>query len=216
MSGVESAKPSACPRTFSWKTVLGMHYIWREKWFSARSRSIFLRCCSAAPCPAAGLRARNPASRPMGLGMLRCAPGIGAAAMALLAYRPLRGTRAARCCGASRASVCSRFCLVSHSLALSMIALILVGATDMVSVVVRGILIQLATPDEMRGRVNAVDMIFIGASNEFGRLIRRNGGVVRDGSRGRHRRRRRYRGYRLWAAFMFPNCGKDQLPSAER
>jgi MFS family permease len=59
---------------------------------------------------------------------------------------------------------------LSHSLALSMIALILVGATDMVSVVVRGILIQLATPDQMRGRVNAVDMIFIGASNEFGQF----------------------------------------------
>jgi len=49
-----------------------------------------------------------------------------------------------------------------------MIALVMVGAADMVSVVVRGILIQLATPDEMRGRVNTVDMIFIGASNEVG------------------------------------------------
>jgi hypothetical protein len=43
-----------------------------------------------------------------------------------------------------------------------------VGAADMVSVVVRGVLIQIETPDEMRGRVNAVDMIFIGASNELG------------------------------------------------
>jgi hypothetical protein len=49
-----------------------------------------------------------------------------------------------------------------------MISLLLVGAADMVSVVVRGVLIQLDTPDEMRGRVNAVDMIFIGASNELG------------------------------------------------
>lgn len=57
---------------------------------------------------------------------------------------------------------------VSHNLVLSLIALFFVGATDMVSVVVRAILIQVATPDEMRGRVNAVDMIFIGASNEFG------------------------------------------------
>src|SRR4029077_20291022 len=44
----------------------------------------------------------------------------------------------------------------------------LVGATDMVSVVVRGTLVQVATPDAVRGRVNAVDMIFIGASNELG------------------------------------------------
>jgi hypothetical protein len=56
----------------------------------------------------------------------------------------------------------------SKSLPLSLISLLFVGAADMVSVVVRGVLIQLDTPDEMRGRVNAVDMIFIGASNELG------------------------------------------------
>ena len=56
----------------------------------------------------------------------------------------------------------------SRSLPLSLISLFFVGAADMVSVVVRGVLIQVETPDEMRGRVNAVDMIFIGASNELG------------------------------------------------
>jgi MFS family permease len=59
---------------------------------------------------------------------------------------------------------------VSHSLTLSLIALVFVGATDMVSVIVRATLIQVATPDEMRGRVNAVDMVFIGASNELGQF----------------------------------------------
>ena len=44
----------------------------------------------------------------------------------------------------------------------------MVGATDMVSVIIRATLVQIATPDEMRGRVNAVDMLFIGASNELG------------------------------------------------
>ena len=57
---------------------------------------------------------------------------------------------------------------LSRSLAISLVALLLLGASDMVSVIIRGILVQLATPDEMRGRVNAVDMIFIGVSNEFG------------------------------------------------
>jgi hypothetical protein len=57
---------------------------------------------------------------------------------------------------------------LSRSMVLSMSALILVGATDMVSVVIRGILIQLFTPNDMRGRVNAVDMVFIGTSNEIG------------------------------------------------
>jgi hypothetical protein len=58
----------------------------------------------------------------------------------------------------------------SRSIPLSIVALFLVGASDMVSVIVRGTLIQVATPDQMRGRVNAVDMIFIGASNELGQF----------------------------------------------
>jgi hypothetical protein len=57
---------------------------------------------------------------------------------------------------------------VSRNLTLSLVALLLVGATDMVSVIIRATLVQFATPDEMRGRVNAVDMLFIGASNELG------------------------------------------------
>jgi len=59
---------------------------------------------------------------------------------------------------------------VSRSLAISLIALLLLGASDMVSVIIRATLTQLATPDEMRGRVTAVDMIFIGTSNEFGQF----------------------------------------------
>jgi len=107
---------------------------------------------------------------PWGLGLLRCAPAVGAGIMALfLAHRPL-GKRAGMkmlWCVAGF-GVCTILFGVSHSLILSLVALIFVGATDMVSVVVRGILIQLRTPDEMRGRVNAVDMVFIGASNELG------------------------------------------------
>jgi len=57
---------------------------------------------------------------------------------------------------------------ISRSLLLSVVSLVLVGATDMVSVVIRGTLVQVKTPDEMRGRVNAVDMVFIGASNQLG------------------------------------------------
>jgi MFS family permease len=109
---------------------------------------------------------------PLGLGLLRGAPAAGAAVMAIsLAYRPLR----------KRAGATMLWCVAgfgaftilfgaSHSLTLSLLALTLVGATDMVSVVVRGTLIQIATPDEMRGRVNAVDMIFIGASNQLGQF----------------------------------------------
>jgi hypothetical protein len=101
---------------------------------------------------------------------LRCAPAIGASAMAIvLAVRPLGGKAGAKMfwCGAGFSVATIAFGL-SRSLLVSMIALIFVGATDMVSVVIRGILIQLATPNEMRGRVTAVDMIFIGTSNELG------------------------------------------------
>jgi MFS family permease len=107
---------------------------------------------------------------PGGLGLLRSAPGIGAAVMALLlAYQPIR----------KRAGATMLWCVAgfgvftivfgfSRSLPLSLLSLFFVGAADMVSVVVRGVLIQIETPDAMRGRVNAVDMIFIGASNELG------------------------------------------------
>ena len=57
---------------------------------------------------------------------------------------------------------------ISRSLIVSLIALLLLGASDMVSVIIRATLVQVATRDEMRGRVNAVDMLFIGVSNELG------------------------------------------------
>ena len=57
---------------------------------------------------------------------------------------------------------------VSRNIVLSFVALVIVGATDMVSVVVRHTLVQLGTPAEMRGRVSAVNSVFIGASNQLG------------------------------------------------
>ena len=59
---------------------------------------------------------------------------------------------------------------LSRNVVLSVCALVLVGACDMVSVILRHTLVQLSTPDEMRGRVSAVNMIFIGASNEVGQF----------------------------------------------
>jgi len=107
---------------------------------------------------------------PWGLGLLRSAPGVGAAIMAILiAHRPLKGKAGPTMlwCVAGFGVSTIIFGL-SRSLTLSLISLVLVGATDMVSVIIRAILIQLGTPDEMRGRVNAVDMLFIGASNQLG------------------------------------------------
>ncbi len=109
---------------------------------------------------------------PWGLGILRSAPAVGAASMAMfLAYRPLRrrAGEAMLWCVAAFGLFTVIFGL-SRSIVISFLALSLAGAADMVSVVVRATLVMLGTPDEMRGRVNAVDMMFIGASNELGQF----------------------------------------------
>jgi MFS family permease len=107
---------------------------------------------------------------PWALGALRSAPAAGAAVVAVaLARWPLK----------RRAGLKMLFCVaifgagtivfgLSRSFALSLAALVITGAADMVSVFVRSTLVQLATPEPMRGRVSAVNMVFIGASNELG------------------------------------------------
>ena len=155
-------------------TVLaGFKYIWREKLIlGSISLDLFAVLLGGAVALLPVFAQEILKTGPWGLGLLRSAPAVGAAAMALfLAYRPLRrkAGRSMLWCVAGF-GVCTVLFGISHNLALSLAALVLVGATDMVSVIVRGTLIQVATPDEMRGRVNAVDMIFIGASNEFGQF----------------------------------------------
>jgi hypothetical protein len=105
-----------------------------------------------------------------GLGLLRAAPGAGAALSGLwLAYKPLK-----RHAGAIMFACVAGFGLAtigfakSESFVLSLILLFITGATDMVSVVVRQTLLQIETPSEMRGRVSAVNLVFVGASNELG------------------------------------------------
>jgi MFS family permease len=107
---------------------------------------------------------------PAGLGMLRAAPAIGALSISLVMARyPIRNKAGLRLflCVALFGAATVLFGL-SHSLWLSLATLAIAGAADMVSVIIRGSLIQLATPTHMRGRVSAVNSLFIGASNEFG------------------------------------------------
>ncbi len=105
-----------------------------------------------------------------GLGWLRAALGIGALAMALwLAHRPpLAHAGRALLWSVAGFGVATIVFGLSRSYALSLAMLFLTGALDNVSVVVRQTLIQLLTPDQMRGRVAAVNSMFIGASNELG------------------------------------------------
>jgi hypothetical protein len=105
-----------------------------------------------------------------GLGWLRAAPGIGAAVMAaaLTVWPISRHAGRAMFAGVVVFGVATIVFGVSHSFALSLVALAVLGAADMVSVFVRHLLVQLETPDEIRGRVSAVSAMFIGASNELG------------------------------------------------
>ena len=107
---------------------------------------------------------------PRALGLLRAMPSLGALGVSVfMTTRPIkRGAgRKMLTCVAFFGAATVVFGL-SRSIWLSLLALTVVGACDMVSVVIRGSILQLATPPEMRGRVSAVNWLFIGASNEFG------------------------------------------------
>src|ERR1700723_1178089 len=156
------------------KTVFaGLHFIWREKLIlGAISLDLFAVLLGGAVALLPVYAREILHTGPWGLGLLRTAPGVGAAVMAVaLAHRPLRGRSGPTLLwSVAGFGVCTILFGVSTSLVLSLISLIFLGAADMVSVIIRATLTQLATPDEMRGRATAVDMIFIGTSNEFGQF----------------------------------------------
>ncbi len=166
-------RPAARPKEpVSLRTVLaGFHFIWNKKLIlGSISLDMFAVLLGGAVALLPVYAREILHTGPWGLGLLRSSPGIGAALIAIVvAYHPIR----------RRAGLTMLLCVtgfgvftiafgLSRSLILSMIALFLCGAFDMVSVIIRATLVQIATPDEMRGRVNAVDMLFIGVSNELG------------------------------------------------
>jgi MFS family permease len=166
-----AAEPRKYERA-TWGTLLaGLRYVWSNKpILGAISLDLFAVLLGGAvallPIFARDLLHIGP----WGLGILRSAPAIGAATTAfLLASFPLR----------AKAGVIMLVCVLVFGVAtivfglsdhfvVSLVALLVLGASDMISVVVRSTLIQTRTPDEMRGRVGAVNMVFIGASNELG------------------------------------------------
>lgn len=156
----------------TWATISGgFRYIWSEKVvLGAISLDLFavLLGGAAALLP---VYARDILEvGPVGLGLLRSATAVGAIAVgALLIARPVTD-HAGRIMFASVIAF-GAFTLVfalSETLWITLVALVCMGAADMVSVNIRGTLIQIWTPDELRGRVNAVNQVFIGASNEVG------------------------------------------------
>jgi MFS family permease len=156
----------------SWSTLLaGFHYIWREKVvFGAISLDLFAVLLGGATALLPVYVRDILQVGPWGLGLLRSAMGIGGILMAAwLTMRPIND-RAGVLMFAAVAFFGGFIVLfgLSTTLWLSVVALALAGAADMVSVYVRETLLQLWTPDEVRGRVNAVNNVFIGASNELG------------------------------------------------
>ena len=107
---------------------------------------------------------------PWGLGLLRAAPAVGALAMSLALTRwPLQRRVGRKLLGAVAVyGVATLVFGLSTDFVLSMAALAVTGAADMVGVVIRQTLVQLETPDAMRGRVSAVNSVFIGGSNQLG------------------------------------------------
>lgn len=168
-----SIRPRANVETDASSVFEGFRYLWRAKMvLGAISLDMFAVLLGGAVALLPVYAREILQTGPWGLGILRSAPGIGAGIMAIaIAYKPLRKNA-----GATMLWCVAAFGLftvlfgISRNMIFSLCALVMVGATDMVSVIVRGTLIQVATPDEMRGRVNAVDMVFIGASNELGQF----------------------------------------------
>ena len=160
------------PETANWETIVaGFRYIWHEKIvLGAISLDLFAVLLGGAtallPVYARDILHVDAS----GLGLLRAAQAIGAIMVAIyLATRRIRDH--AGLMMLFFVGVFGLFTIVfglSTILWLSVLALIVIGGADMVSVYIRETLIQLWTPDRVRGRVNAVNMVFVGASNELG------------------------------------------------
>jgi hypothetical protein len=149
----------------------GLRYVWRAKLLlGSVSLDLFVVLLGGAVAlmPIFAENILHTGAR--GLGVLRAAPALGALTISiLLTFRPIcrRAGRTMFICVAIFGVTTIVFGL-SRNLWLSLAALVILGAADMVSVVIRSSLLQLATPPSMRGRVSAVNSLFVGASNELG------------------------------------------------
>ncbi len=149
----------------------GFRYVWRAKLLlGSISLDLFVVLLGGAVALMPIFASDILHTGPRGLGLLRAAPAVGAMTVSIwLSFHPTRrhaGMRMFTCVAIFGAATV--LFGVSRNLLLSLFALVIIGASDMVSVVIRSSLLQLATPPEMRGRVSAVNSLFLGASNEFG------------------------------------------------
>jgi len=156
----------------SLKTVFaGVHFIWtRKQILGAISLDLFAVLLGGAVALLPIYAKDVLHTGAWGLGLLRGAPAVGALAMSIVLTRWPIERRVGRAMFLSIAIYGAATLVfgISTVFALSFVALVITGAADMVSVVIRLSLVQLDTPNEMRGRVSAVNSIFIGASNQLG------------------------------------------------
>jgi MFS family permease len=172
VNGVRYDHAPAASREISVATLLGgVHFVWhRPVVLGAISLDLFAVLLGGATALLPIFAKDILHTGPWGLGLLRAAPAAGAFVLALLLSRwPITRRSGHVLLGAvALYGVATLVFGVSTSLALSMAALAVAGAADMVSIVIRQSLVQLDTPDDMRGRVSAVNSVFIGASNQLG------------------------------------------------
>ena len=173
MMNVKLSRPSGAGREpASWHSVLeGLRFVWsRPVVLGAISLDLFAVLFGGATALLPAYARDVLAIGPTGLGLLRMAPAIGAACTSVvLAFRPLnRRVGSWMFGGVAVYGVATIIFGWSADPVLSFAALVVMGAGDMVSVYIRHILVQFETPDAIRGRVSAVNAVFIGASNELG------------------------------------------------
>jgi len=166
-----NAKPEVKPGS-RWQLMQeGLAYVWRQKIvFGAISLDLFAVLLGGATALLPVFARDVLHVGPEGFGILRAGPAIGATAVALwLAANPIRRKAGLFMFGGVAVFGLATIAFgISQSLWLSVAALAVLGGADMLSVFVRQTLVQLVTPDHMRGRVASVSSVFIGASNELG------------------------------------------------
>ena len=172
MIGLRAPPPALTDEPDSWHTLLeGLRFVWQRKIIlGAVSLDLFAVLFGGATALLPAYAHDVLHVGPDGLGWLRAAPGVGAAVIAFaIAWRPIRRrVGAAMFLGVAVFGVATVVFGISESFWISIAALTVLGAADMVSVYIRHMLVQLETPDAIRGRVSAVNAVFIGASNELG------------------------------------------------
>lgn len=156
----------------SWATLLeGLRFVWRRKTvLGAMSLDLFAVLFGGATALLPAFTRDVLHAGPEVFGLLRTAPGIGAGLTALvLAFRPIhRHVGIFMFAGVGLFGAMTVTLGLTHHFAVALVALALLGCGDMLSVFIRSLLVQRETPDAIRGRVSAVNAIFIGASNELG------------------------------------------------